>query len=120
MPRTPALFVSHGSPMIAIQDDPWAHALRDFAARLPRPRAAVVVSGHFEEPAPIRVTACAAPETIHDFGGFPRELYRIRYPAPGDPALAERIAGLLDAAGIPASLDARRGFDHGAWVPLRF
>jgi len=118
--RSPALFVSHGSPMIAIEDDPWGRALGGFAARLPRPRAAVVVSGHFEEREPVRVTASAAPETIHDFYGFPDALYRIRYPAPGDPALARRVAALLGGAGFAAELDPSRGLDHGAWVPLRF
>jgi 4,5-DOPA dioxygenase extradiol len=118
--RSPALFVSHGSPMIAIEDDPWGRALRELGAREPRPRAAVVVSGHFEEPDPVRVTASEAPPTIHDFYGFPDELYRIRYPAPGDPALAGRVAALLEGGGFPATLDPDRGLDHGAWVPLRF
>jgi 4,5-DOPA dioxygenase extradiol len=118
--RASALFVSHGSPMIAVEDDPWGHALREFGARTPRPRAAIVVSGHFEEPPPVRVTASPRPGTIHDFSGFPDALYAIRYSAPGDPALAERIAGLLTGAGIPAALDRGRGLDHGAWVPLRF
>jgi len=118
--RATALFVSHGSPMIALENDPWWRALREFGARTPRPRAAIVVSGHFEEPAPVRVTASPSPETIHDFYGFPDALYAIRYPAPGDPALAERIAGLLNDAGRAAALDPRRGLDHGAWVLLRF
>jgi 4,5-DOPA dioxygenase extradiol len=118
--RAPVLFVSHGSPMIAIEDDPWGRALQEFGAREPRPRAAVVVSGHFEAPQPVRVTASERPETIHDFYGFPDALYRIRYGAPGDPALARRVADRLDAAGIAAALDPDRGLDHGAWVPLRF
>src|SRR3982750_2402066 len=94
MPRTPALFISHGSPMMAIEDDPWGHALRDFGSHVSRPPALVVVSGHFEAPGPVRVPAAGAPETIHDFGGFPEALYRLRYPAPGDPDLA-RGAGAL-------------------------
>jgi 4,5-DOPA dioxygenase extradiol len=118
--RAPSLFVSHGSPMIAIEDDTWGRALRELGERSPRPKAALVVSGHFEEPVPVRVTASPAPATIHDFYGFPDELYRIRYAAPGDPALARRVAGLLDGAGLAAELDPDRGFDHGAWVPLRF
>ena len=106
--------------MIALENDPWGRALRDFGARAPRPRAAIVVSGHFEESPPVRVTASPRPETIHDFYGFPDALYAIRYPAPGDPALAQRIAAVLNDSGVPAALDARRGLDHGAWVPLRF
>jgi 4,5-DOPA dioxygenase extradiol len=68
----------------------------------------------------VRVGASARPATIHDFGGFPAELYRLEYPAPGDPALAGEVAGLLEGAGIAAVLDPERGLDHGAWVPLRF
>ncbi len=105
--------------MIALEDDPWGRALRAFAAKLPRPRAVVVVSGHFEAPGPVRVTASPAPETIHDFGGFPAELYEIRYPARGDPGLAALTVRLLDESGFQAKLDSERGLDHGAWVPLR-
>jgi len=118
--RQPALFVSHGSPMIAIEDDPWSRALAAFAARLPRPRAVVVVSGHFESPGPVRVTASPAPETLHDYHGFPEELSQIRYPAKGDPGLAALVVRLLEEAGFPAKADPERGLDHGAWVPMRF
>jgi 4,5-DOPA dioxygenase extradiol len=108
----PSLFVSHGSPMAAVEDDAWSRALAAWAARHGRPRAVVVLSAHWE--APLAVTASAAPATIHDFGGFPRALYEIGYPAPGDPALAADVARRTGAA-----LDPRRGLDHGAWVPLR-
>ena len=108
----PSLFVSHGSPMEAVEDDAWSRALAAWAAREGRPRGVVVVSAHWE--APLAVTSSAAPATIHDFGGFPSELYEIRYPAPGDPALAAEVARRTGAA-----LDPRRGLDHGAWVPLR-
>ena len=113
----PALFVSHGSPMLLLEDGSARRFLAGYATDLPRPRAILVASAHWETPAP-RLTAGAHPETIHDFGGFPPALFRMRYPAPGDPALAERAAGLLRAAGLPADLDGRRGFDHGCWVPL--
>ena len=106
--------------MIAIEDEPWGRALKQFSASIPKPRGVVVVSGHFEAPAPVRVTASKAPETIHDFSGFPPQLSRIQYVAPGDPELAERIRNLLGRSGIAATLDPRRGLDHGAWVPLRF
>jgi 4,5-DOPA dioxygenase extradiol len=106
--------------MIALEDDPWSRALASFAARSPKPRAAVVVSGHFETPGPVRVTASAAPPTIHDFSGFPAELARIRYPAKGDPGLAALVVRLLEETGFPACTDPERGLDHGAWVPLRF
>jgi 4,5-DOPA dioxygenase extradiol len=106
--------------MIALEKEGWGQALKGFAASIPRPRAIVVVSGHWEAPVPVRVTASRAPETIHDFSGFPEQLYRIYYEAPGDPELAERVRNLLGRAGIAAALDPRRGLDHGAWVPLRF
>ena len=118
--RLPALFVSHGSPMIALENEPWGGALKQFAASIPKPRAVVVVSAHFEAPSPIRVTASRAPETIHDFSGFPAQLSRIQYVSPGDPELAQRIRNLLGKSGLAATLDSRRGLDHGAWVPLRF
>lgn len=118
--RLPALFLSHGSPMVAVEKEGWGAALRNFAATIEKPAAVVVVSGHFEAPAPVRITASQAPETIHDFSGFPPELYRIQYVARGDPELAERLRNLLGVAGIGAALDTRRGLDHGAWVPLRF
>jgi 4,5-DOPA dioxygenase extradiol len=113
----PALFLSHGSPMLALGGGP----ARNFLARLPeiigRPKAIVVASAHWETPHPM-VTTAASMRTIHDFGGFPAPLYALRYDAPGDPALAGRILDLLGAAGLRASGDERRGLDHGAWIPL--
>ncbi len=85
--------------------------------RLPRPLAVLVASAHWETELPMIATS-PRPETIHDFGGFPPELYRMRYPAPGAPQVAQRALGLLRDAGIPASANACRGLDHGAWVPL--
>jgi 4,5-DOPA dioxygenase extradiol len=117
MPTLPALFVSHGSPMMALEDGRARRFLASYASEFERPRAILVASAHWETAAP-RLTASAAPPTIHDFGGFPDALYRLRYAAPGEPALAARAAGLLHAAGIDAALDPRRGLDHGAWIPL--
>lgn len=113
----PAVFVSHGSPMLAVEDGAAHRFLKGYGGRLGRPKAVLAVSAHWETPAPLASTA-ARPETIHDFGGFARELYAMRYPAPGAPEVAERAAGLLSAAGIPAGTDPDRGLDHGAWVPL--
>ncbi|MCY0095449.1 DODA-type extradiol aromatic ring-opening family dioxygenase [Hoeflea ulvae] len=115
----PALFLSHGSPDTAIADTDAAAWLKQLAAELPRPRAIVVASAHFEVTGSVAVSADPHPETIHDFGGFAPELYAIQYPAPGDPALAQRIATDLQAAGFSARAVARRGFDHGVWVPLK-
>ncbi|WP_297369636.1 class III extradiol ring-cleavage dioxygenase [Acidocella sp.] len=114
----PSLFVSHGSPMIALTPTPAHDFLAGLAASLPRPRAILVVSAHWETQAPA-LTAVAQNATIHDFFGFPRPLYQLRYPAPGDAALAQAIATRLAGAGFPATLDTARGLDHGAWVPLR-
>lgn len=116
----PLLFLSHGAPTLALDiDGEYARALRRYAGTLASPPALVVFSGHFEQPPPIRITAAAHPDLIYDFGGFPEEMYRIEYPAPGAPDLAENVRSLLAAAGFEATLDPRRGWDHGAWVPLR-
>ena len=115
------LFLSHGSPMTALGGDPLSQVWTKLAATLPRPSAIVMVSAHWMTRDPA-VGGSAQPETIHDFGGFPDELYRLLYPAPGAPALAQRIVQLLGEsgiAGIGAAIDAQRGIDHGAWVPLR-
>ncbi|EFQ64509.1 DODA-type extradiol aromatic ring-opening family dioxygenase [Pseudomonas lactucae] len=113
----PSLFISHGSPMLALQPGDSGPALRRLAAELPRPRAIVVVSAHWESQE-LLVSASAAPETWHDFGGFPRELFAVQYPAPGDPQLAGEIVDLLHADGLNARTDGTRPFDHGTWVPL--
>lgn len=113
--RMPALFVGHGNPMNAVEDNAWSRAFRDLARALPRPRAILAVSAHWYVPGTF-ATANERPETIHDFGGFPEELYRVEYPAPGDPALARRAIGLL--AGRSASLSAEWGIDHGTWSVL--
>ncbi len=118
MQRLPALFLSHGSPMLALQDSPAGRFLDRLGDALPTPRAIVVASAHYESAAP-RLGADPAPATVHDFGGFPAALYQLRYAAPGDVSLARRIIELLDAAGIAANLDSDRGLDHGVWVPLR-
>jgi 4,5-DOPA dioxygenase extradiol len=114
----PAIFVSHGSPMLAIED---AQA-RQFLASLPeilpeRPKAILMISAHWERLRPA-VSSPPANETIHDFGGFPPALYQIQYPAPPSADLARRVAELLGASGLPTDIDQRRGLDHGAWVPL--
>ena len=114
----PSLYISHGSPMTALQPGLTGARLAELAAALPRPRAIVIASAHWLSRTP-QVGAAVQPETIHDFGGFPAALYQLRYPAPGAPELAARVADLLDQAGLPARIDPQRGLDHGAWVPLR-
>lgn len=118
MTSPPSLYISHGSPMTALHPGLTGTRLADLAAALPRPQAIVMASAHWLTRSP-RVGSAPAPETIHDFGGFPAPLYQLRYPAPGAPELAVRVAGLLEHAGLNATLDPVRGLDHGAWVPLR-
>lgn len=119
MASLPSLFVSHGSPMLALQDSPARRFLQQLGQTLPRPQAILVVSAHWETAGGPAVSLARQPETIHDFGGFPRALFEMQYPAPGAPEAAERAAALLEAAGIPVGRSATRGLDHGAWVPLR-
>lgn len=116
-PRLPTLFVSHGAPTLAVEDGAAHRFLTGLGDRLGKPEAVLMISAHFEAPVPT-VTSAGRPETIHDFGGFPRALYELTYPAPGSPALAESVAGLLEAAGWTVRGDPERGLDHGAWVPL--
>jgi len=111
------LFLSHGAPTLPFEDVAARHFLQGLAAGMPHPRAILVVSAHWETRVPT-VNAVERNQTIHDFAGFPDALYRLTYPAPGDPALAGRIAGLLAEAGLPSAIDPERGLDHGAWVPL--
>lgn len=114
----PCLFLSHGSPMLAVQDSPAGRFLDRLGPDLPRPRAIVVASAHFMASSPA-VGAAPNPATVHDFGGFPRELYDIQYPAEGDPALAAQVARRLTDAGFTPKVSATHGIDHGVWVPLR-
>lgn len=113
----PTLFVSHGAPTWALEPGHAGARLAELAARLPRPRAILMVSAHWETDRP-SVSGSRAPQTIHDFFGFPRALHSIRYGAPGAPALAERVADCLGRSGMPTRIEPHRGLDHGAWVPL--
>lgn len=113
----PTLFLSHGSPMHALEPGAAGEAWAALGRRLPRPRALVVASAHWETNVPM-FTGNARPQTIHDFLGFPDPLYRLRYSAAGEPAIAARAAELLKAAGFTSAIDGCRGLDHGAWAPL--
>jgi len=111
----PALFLGHGNPMNAISHNTWTAAWRRIGEHLPRPRAILAISAHWYVPA-TAVTISAAPRTIHDFGGFPKELFQVQYRAPGDPELARRIQRLL--APIDVMPDESWGLDHGSWSVL--
>jgi 4,5-DOPA dioxygenase extradiol len=113
----PSLFLSHGAPTLSLTDTPARAFLSQIGGTLERPKAILVISAHWETAAPT-VNAVESNETIHDFGGFPRALYDLRYPAPGSPNLAVRISERLRAGGFDCSIEKRRGLDHGAWVPL--
>ena len=112
----PVVFIGHGSPMNAIEDNPFHREWRALGERLPRPRAVLCVSAHWETRG-ARITGSGAPTTMHDFYGFPTALFDVRYPARGEPKLARRIAELLGPK--RAQVDATRGLDHGAWSVLR-
>lgn len=117
--KQPTLFISHGSPMMALDDSPTSRFLKQLGTTLSKPKAIVVFSAHFDVPGDIVITAGARPETIHDFGGFPQELYEVEYPAPGARESAKDIAARFEQAGLQPILDKSQGWDHGVWVPLR-
>jgi aromatic ring-opening dioxygenase catalytic subunit (LigB family) len=126
--RQPAIFIPHGGGPCFFMDWTWGPAdtweptrrfLEGIAASLPEPpKALLVISGHWEEPA-FTAGSAASPQLIFDYSGFPPHTYRLTWPAPGDPALAQRVAALLDKAGLPSALSPSRGYDHGVFVPLK-
>lgn len=118
--RLPTVFISHGAPLFALEPGSTGPALTQLGQSLKAGgglRGIVLMSPHWMAPLPTVMTA-AQPQTWHDFGGFPRPLYALQYPAPGDPALAAKVMALLQSAGLTALADGQRPFDHGAWVPL--
>lgn len=121
MPDQPSLFLSHGSPMLALEPSPGRDFLsglgQEITARHGRPAAILSASAHWETARPALSTA-ARPETVPDFYGFPEALYQIRYPAPGAPDMARRAASLLREAGFAVDLAPNQGLDHGSWIPL--
>lgn len=115
-PRMPVLFLGHGSPMNAIEENEFVAGFRKIAAKIPKPNAILCISAHWETKG-TRVTAMPMPRTIHDFGGFPQALFDVQYPAPGSPDLASATQGLL--APEPIELDHQWGLDHGAWSVIK-
>lgn len=114
----PSLFVPHGAPTFALRPGAAGAAIARVASSLERPRAVVVVSPHWDTENPV-VGAARKPQTIYDFWGFPDELYSLRYPATGCEEASQEVAGALRTAGFDVTVDAERGLDHGAWIPLR-
>jgi 4,5-DOPA dioxygenase extradiol len=114
MSKMPALFVGHGAPMNAVEDNAFARTWLALGREMPRPKAILCISGHWVEHG-VTATSSVHPSTYHDFYGFPEDYYRLRYPAPGDPALAARLSEVL---ATPVRLDAERGLDHGVWAVL--
>ena len=117
--RQPTLFISHGSPMHALEPGAVRGVWENLARNLARPKAILIASAHWETNIPA-VTSSAKPETIHDFYGFPKPLYEIQYPAPGAPDIALHAIQLLEKADFKPVADAQRGLDHGAWSPLLY
>ena len=113
----PGLFISHGSPMLALNPEQVGPALERLSLNLPKPQAIIVMSAHWESES-LEVNTGTRPETWHDFRGFPQELYELRYPAPGHPELAEKILNILADAGFAAHANSSRPRDHGVWMPL--
>ena len=111
----PTIFFGHGNPMNAVAKNAYTEGWRAIGRSIPRPEAVLAISAHWYIPG-CGVTAAAAPKTIHDFGGFPRELYAVQYPAPGSPDLARRVTDLLSP--LEVSLDDEWGLDHGTWSVL--
>ena len=116
--QLPSLFVPHGAPTFILQPGEAGAALVATAHKLAKPKAILIVSAHWDTAVPTLSVACR-PETIHDFYGFPQELYSMRYPAPGAVSWAMEARSLLEESGFKVELDAKRGLDHGAWVPLK-
>lgn len=117
-PQTlPAIFVSHGSPMIALENNATTQALNKIGQNLPKPRLIVIMSAHWQSQN-LEINGNATPRTWHDFNGFPPELYKIDYPAKGEPELAEHLAHQLQNAGVNVTVNRLRPFDHGVWTPL--
>lgn len=113
--KMPVLFLGHGSPMNAIEENEFVKGFRNISSEIETPKAIVVVSAHWETRG-TQVTAMENPATIHDFGGFPEELYKIQYPAPGMPQLAKQVK---DISSAEVTLDEKWGLDHGAWTVIR-
>ena len=115
-PRMPVLFVGHGSPMNAIEENEFVEGWRNLGKTIPRPKAILVVSAHWETKGTF-VTAVPKPQTIHDFGGFPKALFDVQYPAPGSPELAHETKRIITKTTV--GLDEKWGLDHGAWSVIR-
>jgi 4,5-DOPA dioxygenase extradiol len=115
--RLPTLFISHGAPTLPLEDIPARNFLKELGSHFNKVKAVLCISAHWATSAPT-VNAVQRPNTIHDFYGFPEELYEIEYPASGNLQLAEKVAELIQSADITCNIDYQRGLDHGAWVPM--
>jgi 4,5-DOPA dioxygenase extradiol len=119
-PRMPSLFLSHGSPMMAVEHSETTEFFTNLGRVIEKPQAVILFSAHFDESDKVVVTGANQLATIHDFYGFPKPLYQIQYPAIGLPSLAKQVVDMLSIGGIDSSIDGTRGLDHGAWVPMRY
>ena len=117
MTTLPSLFLAHGAPDLILSNHPAKHFLNDLSDQVAKPEFILIISAHWQAGVPTLTTA-NTPETIYDFSGWPQQLYSLHYPAKTDVSLIERTKTLLAEAGLPVGEDARRGYDHGTWVPL--
>jgi len=117
--KQPTFFLSHGSPMMAVENSPTSQFIKNLSNTIEKPKAIIVFSAHFDLQKDIVITSSQAPKTIHDFYGFPQELYDITYSASGEPQLAERIAKQFASHGLQPILSDEQGWDHGVWIPLK-
>jgi 4,5-DOPA dioxygenase extradiol len=113
----PSFFIAHGAPSLALENNEYTAFLQDLASQIPKPKAIVLFSAHWESREQ-KVSGAETYETIYDFSGFQDELYQIQYPAPGDLAIAKEVQALFQKENIPAEIDSVRGLDHGSWVVL--
>ena len=117
--RYPSVFISHGSPMLAFGEDAFSSMLEKFAASLPKPKAVVFISAHSVSSETVHILKTDQNTIMHDFNGFPDELYEMNYQCPGEPAVADQVSQLLLKDGFQAKIDTESALDHGIWIPMK-
>lgn len=117
--NAPSVYIGHGAPLNIIWDTNYKENLQKFAQSIPPPHSVLVVSAHWEQNIPLQITSGFQPPIIYDYYGFPKEMYQLKYPSPGNPSLAKLIAEKLSSSGLKTRLNESQGLDHGAWIPMK-